>query len=190
MGNLLHDRKEKFPGGRFEPWSCVESMKQKKVWEDVDPRGRGAIVGSTSWTMAEKMQYYFRTSFFERNFTMTFRLQRTEGEVLIIVRNYLWLSVLKQRQSYPLWLREIIWGSGVVAPLILSVLEGSGRRHAPPPFFSRRVLERIVPDIWKGAFICRSCRRIFLRSLLCCYDIWTPTKRPLPYKRTGVLISP
>jgi hypothetical protein len=62
----------------------------------------------------KKMQYYFRTSFFERNFTMTFRLQRTEGEVLLIGRNYLWRRVLKQRQSCPFRLREVIRGGAEV----------------------------------------------------------------------------
>ena len=81
------------------------------------------------------IQYYFRTSFFGRNFTTTFRLQRTEGEVFITVRNYVWRRVLRQRQSCLFLLREVIWGgSRGVAPLIPSLLEGSGQLRDPPPF--------------------------------------------------------
>jgi len=39
---------------------------------------------------------------------MTARLQRTEGEVLIIVRNYFWRRVLKDR-VVPFDSREVIW---------------------------------------------------------------------------------
>jgi hypothetical protein len=34
MGKLQHDRKKKFQEERLEPWTYVESINHKKVWED------------------------------------------------------------------------------------------------------------------------------------------------------------